>query len=551
MTQSSDRRHDLDALRAFAMLLGIVLHAAISFIPGFGLFWGVQDSQANGLYGVVFWSIHGWRMPLFFLVSGFFTAMLWRKRGLRALLIHRFKRIFLPMMLGMVTIAPLMWAVSAYVRSQPSSAVSKGSDNDQSSTQITSSNQESGGSKIDVMAAVATNNQQELSEFIEQGGNVNAGDENGSTPLHVACLFGRAEAAELLLQAGADIDQRNKDGASPVDLLMLDWGTTAFIAQLFQVPVERDAVLGARRRIAEMIGQQTGRPIDLSKADATDTKGADRLMAGLNFLLFYFPVFHHLWFLWFLCWLVCGFAIVAKLGQSFGIPALSGTLVISPIRFLWLIPLTAVPQYFMGSDVNAYGPDTSGGLLPIPTVLMYYAIFFGYGALYFGSDDRDVRVGKGWWWMLPIATFVLFPIGLDMRGPESAGDRALFAIMQVSYTWAMSFAMIGLFHRLCNTHRFWVRYLYDSSYWLYLAHLPLVILLQFLVRDWTLASALKFAFVCLVCTGLLLASYQLFVRSTWIGAFLNGRRSPRRSQPQEQSTEEPTIEATVLTESGE
>lgn len=27
-----ERRHDLDALRAFAMLLGVALHAALSFI---------------------------------------------------------------------------------------------------------------------------------------------------------------------------------------------------------------------------------------------------------------------------------------------------------------------------------------------------------------------------------------------------------------------------------------------------------------------------------------------------------------------------------------
>jgi peptidoglycan/LPS O-acetylase OafA/YrhL len=32
-TPPFDRRHDLDALRAIAMLLGIVLHAALSFAP--------------------------------------------------------------------------------------------------------------------------------------------------------------------------------------------------------------------------------------------------------------------------------------------------------------------------------------------------------------------------------------------------------------------------------------------------------------------------------------------------------------------------------------
>ncbi len=61
------------------MLLGIVLHAALSFAP---IPWTVRDSQQNEFYYVLFACIHGFRMPLFFMLSGFFTAMLWRKRGL-------------------------------------------------------------------------------------------------------------------------------------------------------------------------------------------------------------------------------------------------------------------------------------------------------------------------------------------------------------------------------------------------------------------------------------------------------------------------------------
>src|SRR5688572_28504993 len=53
-------------------------------------------------------------MPLFFLLSGFFTAMLWRKRGLKSLLWHRFWRVFVPCMLGLVTIIPAV-NIAAYV----------------------------------------------------------------------------------------------------------------------------------------------------------------------------------------------------------------------------------------------------------------------------------------------------------------------------------------------------------------------------------------------------------------------------------------------------
>lgn len=50
-TSASSRRHDLDALRAFAMLLGIILHGIMSFIPGIGVIWAVEDSHASPWYG--------------------------------------------------------------------------------------------------------------------------------------------------------------------------------------------------------------------------------------------------------------------------------------------------------------------------------------------------------------------------------------------------------------------------------------------------------------------------------------------------------------------
>ena len=63
------RRYDLDALRAAAMLLGILLHAGLSFAPLFP--WPVQDERQSGIYGLLFAAIHGFRMPVFFVLSGF------------------------------------------------------------------------------------------------------------------------------------------------------------------------------------------------------------------------------------------------------------------------------------------------------------------------------------------------------------------------------------------------------------------------------------------------------------------------------------------------
>jgi fucose 4-O-acetylase-like acetyltransferase len=66
------RHHDLDALRAFAMLLGIALHAALSFMDGI---WMVRDDQMSGALTLLVHAVHGFRMPLFFLLSGLFRHL--------------------------------------------------------------------------------------------------------------------------------------------------------------------------------------------------------------------------------------------------------------------------------------------------------------------------------------------------------------------------------------------------------------------------------------------------------------------------------------------
>ena len=76
------RFHHLDALRATAMLLGIVLHASLAYTGGP---WIVRD-EGHGGFAAVFFAIHGFRMQLFFLLSGFFTALLWRRLGLAGVL---------------------------------------------------------------------------------------------------------------------------------------------------------------------------------------------------------------------------------------------------------------------------------------------------------------------------------------------------------------------------------------------------------------------------------------------------------------------------------
>ena len=109
------RYHDLDALRAFAMLLGIVLHGFMSFV----LFpipqvWPTQDINQHEGYLFALHAIHGFRMQLFFLVSGFFTAMMFRQRGIRGLIKHRAKRVLLPLIIFGIILIPTIIGITVY-----------------------------------------------------------------------------------------------------------------------------------------------------------------------------------------------------------------------------------------------------------------------------------------------------------------------------------------------------------------------------------------------------------------------------------------------------
>ncbi len=101
------RLHALDHLRAAAMLLGIALHAAMSFatVP---LGWVVQDVGRHWSFDVLIGGIHGFRMQLFFFIAGFFGRLLGERLGAGGFLSNRLRRIGIPFVLGMVVLVPLM-----------------------------------------------------------------------------------------------------------------------------------------------------------------------------------------------------------------------------------------------------------------------------------------------------------------------------------------------------------------------------------------------------------------------------------------------------------
>ena len=88
---TGERLHALDALRASAMLLGIVLHAATSLIVT-PIPWIVHDVSRTYAFDAMLGAIHGFRMPLFFFLGGFFAHLLYKRDGPAAFLRGRAMR---------------------------------------------------------------------------------------------------------------------------------------------------------------------------------------------------------------------------------------------------------------------------------------------------------------------------------------------------------------------------------------------------------------------------------------------------------------------------
>jgi len=542
------------------MLLGIVLHAALSFAP---IPWIVQDTRQSEFFYYLNSFIHGFRMPLFFLVSGFFTAMLWRKRGLASLIQQRCTRILLPLLLAMATIIPLFWVViiiAGTVQTKQALATNN-AHGDKGIWEAAMSGDagtleaeiaaganlnavQPGTGRTPLAAAVAGDQPEMVALLLKNGADPNQRTTDNSTALHWACILGNAQCAAELIDADVDVSARNNYNSTAADNLKLDWTITAWAAGLMQARVDQQQVDEGRKKIARMLeadGRSERKPASPKQDDLAD------VWALLYGLFFEFSLFHHLWFLWFLCWLIAGFAMYATLLDKLNIKRIPQRFTASPWRYLWLIPLTMLPQSVMGLQFPTFGPDTSSGLLPVPQVLFYYAIFFGFGALYYDCHDDTGRLGKRWYITLPFALLVLFPLGMLLLDGESElikqvpeqYHRATLVVVQVLFAWTVACACMGMMRRLLHSESKTMRYISDSSYWLYLAHMPLVIILQLVVRNWPLPAFVKFTLVCVVTTVSLLFSYQLCVRYTWLGKLLNGPRTRAKAVIQAVLVESP------------
>jgi glucan biosynthesis protein C len=256
----------------------------------------------------------------------------------------------------------------------------------------------------------------------------------------------------------------------------------------------------------------------------------------------------HLWFLYYLL-LVC-VPLVAVLSLAHRIPAGVVSLFDRAVRRAagawWKLPLLALATVPVLWDMKAWLVDTPITWLPDLTVYLYYLGFFLTGAVLYRHRELLPTVGRRWPLQLGVANVLILPVMLwmtitgnwwqrELPSPAPAwllGWKAVAISLDTLYTWLCVAGLIGLFQRFFATQIGAWKYMVGASYWCYLAGFPVQAALQVWFAKVGLPGITEFLLVNALTFLVLLTSYELCVRRTWIGMVLNGRRAEPTPRPQ-------------------
>jgi hypothetical protein len=262
-----------------------------------------------------------------------------------------------------------------------------------------------------------------------------------------------------------------------------------------------------------------------------------------------FPAFPltHLWFLYLLLWLYAATLAIRAIAVRLDRTGRLRAAIDRAIRLVatypaGLLALAAPPALaFLATPhwLPWFGiPTPDSSLVPNLAAVVSYFCAFAFGWLV----HRQTEILAAWrkLWPANLALALGFTVAeLVLLGltpavyPPAGGARLALAVLYPLAAWSWTFALIGLAQRYLSDYSPARRYIADASYWLYLVHLPIVMALQVIVAPLEWPWPVKFAVILGVAFPLMLGSYQLLVRHSFIGAMLNG---PRESRPRAPKT---------------
>jgi glucan biosynthesis protein C len=241
----------------------------------------------------------------------------------------------------------------------------------------------------------------------------------------------------------------------------------------------------------------------------------------------------HLWFLYYLMMLCVLLAAVVAAAERLPLDRLkrAGDALFRGALRLHLLPLLiALPTAGTLSLMKGLDAETPVDFVPQPRILLFYAVFLALGWWLHRQPELVPALGRRLWIPALAAIVVLPLLGRAVEAQVSgagSGSRGEALALSGLFCGCTVSLFLGLFVRFAESPRPWIAWISDASYWSYLLHLPVTVALQIWVVDKAWPGPLKYAVVLggtlVVCFG----TYRLFVRHTWIGAALNGKRLPR------------------------
>ena len=235
---------------------------------------------------------------------------------------------------------------------------------------------------------------------------------------------------------------------------------------------------------------------------------------------------YHLWFLFYL-FLISMVTILLGLMLK-KVPHLTGKVTKG---FNWIIQKPVLRIFFFAGvtlilyvvlDVREV--ESSASFIPDWKTFVFYFQFYITGWILFKSKHLlDKMMNFDW-----LQTILGFIITSAIYMINESLSFEVFVLLKSISVWLFIFGITGLFIRYGSKHSSIMRYVSDSSYWVYLIHLPITLVIPGLIGSWTLPATIKFLIVLISTTVICFVTYHYFVRNTFIGLFLNGRRySPK------------------------
>ena len=177
------------------------------------------------------------------------------------------------------------------------------------------------------------------------------------------------------------------------------------------------------------------------------------------------------------------------------------------------------------------GGTMSNSLIPVPTLFVYFSLFFAFGWLLSGQDDLFEVMKRGALLRtvvglsLAVPAFALFYMNTDFTGNvgtagvlAGGGHLRLLGLFAVGLVcWLMLFGIWGLLIRHVTKESRVLRYLADASFWIYLVHIPFLVAMQSSLANTYLEVILRYALTVLGTLALAIGSYALVqgARKLW------------------------------------